>query len=459
MTNVITKQVNLRGAARAVLKCRDPEVLLAGPAGTGKSYAALWKVHLVLLANPGARALAVRKVGRSLSATGLVTYREHVAKEALENGLVHWFGGSQREAAAFRYSNGSVLTVGGLDDPDKIMSSEHDICYIQEATDCTLEDWEKVSSRLRNGRVSFQQLLADCNPQQPSHWLKKRADAGTTTMLYSTHEDNPRLFDEGGEVTEFGGVYLSRLDALTGARYLRLRKGLWAAAEGLVYESWDPSRHLVNLKDHASSVTGRLPLKWERVWSVDFGYTNPFVWQQWAIDPDGRMWLEEEIYRTKTLVEDHAKAILDRVSARTQSGNGGVGRRTWWYPKPSRVICDHDAEDRATLEKHLGFSTRPATKTVKDGIEAVELRLRMQGDGRPRLMLLRDANKDVDTSLGERGLPASTAEEFEGYVWEMPADGKLDKDRPLKLNDHGMDAARYAVADQDLKGRVNIRWL
>jgi predicted transcriptional regulator len=40
---------------------------------------------------------------------------------------------------------------------------------------------------------------------------------------------------------------------------------------------------------------------------VDFGYTNPFVMQWWAEDPDGRLYLYREIYRTRRLVEDHAK--------------------------------------------------------------------------------------------------------------------------------------------------------
>jgi phage terminase large subunit len=35
-----------RGAARALLLSRAPEVLAAGPAGTGKSRACLEKVHL-----------------------------------------------------------------------------------------------------------------------------------------------------------------------------------------------------------------------------------------------------------------------------------------------------------------------------------------------------------------------------------------------------------------------------
>jgi hypothetical protein len=76
------------GAAREAFARQDPELLLSGPAGTGKSRALLEKLHLIMLLNPGARGLMVRKVRDSLSSTGLVTYREHVAVESLATGDV-----------------------------------------------------------------------------------------------------------------------------------------------------------------------------------------------------------------------------------------------------------------------------------------------------------------------------------------------------------------------------------
>jgi hypothetical protein len=110
---------------------------------------------------------------------------------------------------------------------------------------------------------------------------------------------------------------------------------------------------------------------------VDFGFTNPFVWQQWAVDPDGRLWLEREIYRTQRLVEDHAKDILNVVTV-----TAGASKGQWLYPRPAAIICDHDAEDRATLERHLGMGTTAAKKSVSDGIQAMSARLR-PGRGRP----------------------------------------------------------------------------
>lgn len=440
---IIERRYAARGAALEVFRRREPEVLIAGPAGTGKSRACLEKLHAMCLANPGMRALVIRKTHVSLTSTGLQTFRQWVIPEAEAAGIVSWYGGSGEQPAGYRYSNGSFVAVGGMDKPMKIMSSEYDLIYVQEATELTLTDWESLKSRLRNGKVSFQQLLADCNPQEPTHWLKKRTDEGKCVMLYGRHEDNPVLFNSDGTMTVRGAAYLEALDNLTGVRYLRLRLGQWAAAEGVIYEEWDDAIHLSDRKV--------LPNDWVRWWAVDFGYTNPFVWQQWAVDPDGRLWLEKEIYRSKTLVEDHAKRILDVVTMRDG--------KTWKYPKPRAVICDHDAEDRATLERHLGMSTKGARKSVSDGIQAVQARLRVQKDGQPRLFVLRTALVERDEELAMAGKPLGFVQEIPGYVWAPGQDGKPVKEEPVKLDDHSMDAARYMCAELDLGVRPRVRFL
>lgn len=410
---------------------------------------------MIALLTDNVRILIVRKTLVSLTATGLVTYKTHVAEEALRTKIVRWYGGSTDKPPAYIYSNGSTITVGGMDKPDKVMSSEYDIIYVQEATDLTLEDWEKLNSRLRNGRLSFQQLIADCNPQQPTHWLKKRCEEGKTVMLYGRHEDNPVLFNDDGTMTDRGRAYLAVLDNLTGVRYLRLRKGQWAAAEGMIYDEWRPDVHLSDRK--------KLPFEWARIWAVDFGYTNPFVWQMWARDPDGRLWLEKEIYHSRRLVEDHAKQILDTVLTKAgrvlnADGRWDIGRSVWKYPRPEKIICDHDAEDRATLERHLDLGTVPAWKSVKDGIEAVSSRLRVLPDGLPRLIVLRDSLVERDETLAQAGKPLGFAAEIGGYVWAPGPDGKPVKEEPLKLDDHSMDAARYIVADEDLAPAPRVRF-
>lgn len=431
-----TVRFEARGAVRELFRSTDTEILLSGAAGTGKSVGALMYLHLLCLDNPKVRALIVRKTHASLTSSTLVSFREKVAREAIDAGLLHFFGGSAQEPASYRYRNGSVIVVGGLDRPTKLLSTEFDLVLVDEAIEVTAEDLDTIVSRLRNGVLPLQRLIMCTNPGPPSHHLKLRADSGRCRILYSRHEDNPRLY-RNGEWTEYGKAYLARLDSLTGPRHQRLRWGKWVSAEGIIYDEWQDAVHLTDRFD--------IPADWPRWLSVDMGYTNPTVIQWWAQDPDGRLYLYREIYRTRVLMEDHAKHVR-RVMEETGE------------PWPVAVICDHDAEDRATFEKYLGMVTTPARKTVSDGIQAVQARIRPAGDGRPRLFVLRDSVIDRDQDLADAGKPTSTAEEINGYVWAVkPGRAGGLKEQPVKQDDHGMDAMRYMVAAVDLVGAAQLQ--
>jgi PBSX family phage terminase large subunit len=393
------------GAALTAWKSRRRELLLSGPAGTGKSRSLLEKLHFCADKYPGMRGLIVRKTRASITQTAMVTFEQKVLPEGWLGGLIRFRTAEQE----YRYPNGSIIAVGGMDKATKVMSSEWDMIYVQEAIELTEEDWESLTTRLRNNVMPYQQIMADCNPSYPTHWLKQRCDRGATLMLESRHEDNPSVTPE----------YLATLDALTGVRYLRLRKGLWAAAEGLVYEEYDPAVHIIDRFP--------IPASWSRYWSVDFGYRNPFVWQAWAENPDGVLFRYREIYKTQTLVEDHAKLILQLTANESP---------------PEAVICDHDAEDRATFEKHTGYQTIAATKAKSPGIQEVQSRLRKAGNNMAGVYFLRDSLVERDPILVEKNAPSCTEEEFESYVWDV-ANGRKSGEEPVKKDDHGVDSARY----------------
>lgn len=390
------------------------------------------------------KAAIARKTAVSISSTALDTYRKYVIPELLAAGQVAYYGGSSSEPAQYRYRNGSKVFIFGLDRPSKIMSMELDMVYVQEATELTESDWEFLTTRLRNGVMPYQQLLADCNPDVPQHWLKQRCDKDQARMVHTLHTDNPTLY-RNGSLTPAGEAYMRKLSSLTGVRRMRLEKGLWVAAEGLIYDGWDPAVHLIDRFD--------IPQEWDRYWTIDFGYRNPFVCQWWAEDPDGRLYLYREIYRTETLVEDHARAILKCVTAQT-----GPRKGLWKEPQPRDIICDHDAEGRATLEKHLEMGTSPAHKEVLEGIQAVQSRLLVQGDGKPRLYVMRGALIERDQALEDAKKPLCTEQEVVGYTW-LQKPGTQLKEEPVKENDHGMDALRYLVSERDLHSGYSMAWL
>lgn len=412
-----------RGAARDLLYCRAPQVLIEGPAGTGKSRAALEKILLCMDFYPGIRVLTARKTRKSLTQSTMVTWERKVLPQGALGSIINW----RTQEQEYRHINGSIMAVGGMDDPDKIMSSEYDIIYFPEATELEEDDWEKATTRMRNNVLHFQQVIGDCNPQGPKHWLNVRCEEKRTVRLRSRHKDNPEYFNEAtGQWTEKGKAYLAGLKALSGVRFWRLYKGIWRQAEGLVYEQWDERIH--------RRMPRAVPPQWRRVWSIDFGYNSPFVFQDWAIDHDGRMWLVQQIYMTKRRVSQHAQDIIAITTGQ---------------PRPVAIVADHDADGRAELEHRLKRKITPAhKKPIKEGLEAVQDRLVPSGDGIPRILFMRDNLYQRDAQLDELHLPACTEDEFEAYIWN----DKRKKDEPVDDNNHGMDAMRYAVAYVDKLG-------
>jgi hypothetical protein len=158
-----------RGAADELMGCRDTEVLIEGPAGTGKSRAALQKLHYAALKYPGMRALLIRKTRESLTESALVTFEEKVLPPDSPMAA----GAKRNVRQSYDYPNGSCIVVGGMvagdkDRSAKIMSTEYDLIAAFEATELAEDDWEKLLTRLRNGKMPYQQAIADCNPGAPT---------------------------------------------------------------------------------------------------------------------------------------------------------------------------------------------------------------------------------------------------------------------------------------------------
>lgn len=429
---------------RDVMRSRDPRVLVDGPLGTGKSRLLLEKARAFALKYPGCRVLLLRKQRKWMTETVLVTWEQEVVlKGELMPDRIQ-----RASRASYRFRNGSEVVVAGLDDPQSVFSSQFDLILIFEATEVSQPTVESVDGRLRNNKAPYQQLLMDCNPSSPNHWLHVKFTTGWCRRLPMRHTDNPALFarnPDGGlklgadgepVPTRYGRDYLARLaTGLSGVRALRLLKGLWVQAEGVVYEGFDPALHVKRRADFPG---------WQardQLWAVDFGFNDPFVWQQWTRWDDDTWVLTREIHLPGLLVEDAAKLILIAAAADRP---------------PMAVVCDHDREDRATLERHLGRGTVPANKRdVLAGLNAVATRLKPGANGRPRLVVCEDSLENAPNP--ERlaaGSPVGFVAEIETYQWKpnKDAQGGFAKDEPLDRDNHSMDACRYAVGWMDAFG-------
>jgi phage terminase large subunit len=412
------------GGAAALWKCRDEEVLLDGPAGTGKTRACLQKLHQAAINYPGMRGLMLRKTFEALKGSAMVTFADRIQPE-LDG--AEFFGGSKEKDAGYYYPNGSFIGVGGLDKAQKIMSKEFDMIYVNEAVELTEHEWELCSVRLRYGVMPYQQLIADVNPDVQTHWLNQRCIAGKTTRILSRHKDNPMLWDARRERwTMFGETYIRKLHALTGVRKRRLADGEWCAAEGQVFDEYDTALHLVSDADlddvqYRSFVAG-----------VDWGYTNPGVIGVFGIDGDKRMVEVFEVYQTGKTMD-------------------------WWIPKAKAISARYgnlpfvcDPSEPAYIQQFIdaGLNAFAGVNDILPGINAIKQRLTPPDDGRPRLLFHRDALESIDPQLSEDKKPTRLIDELPAYIWaQNAASGR--KERPVDADNHGADMLRYAVMHVD----------
>lgn len=418
-----------RGSAAQVQDCYDQEWMIAGPAETGKTWAALWKLDNLMRSTPKAKAALVRKVAADIPATVLQTWYRVLERSGSG---AEPYGGKHRPSE-FVYPNGAVLYIGGMDRASAVLSGERDFVYVNQAEELSLNDWETLSTRTtgRGAVTDTPMLFGDCNPGPPSHWILARQGL---KLFHSQHKDNPSLYRDDGSLTAQGERTMKTLSRLTGIRRERLFLGRWVAAEGTVYE-FDRARHLLPRFD--------IPKDWARYRAIDWGYTNPFVCQWWAVDGDGRMYLYREIYMSRRTVRKHAGQIKDLERWTLPDGETNPDRE-----RIAGTIADHDAEDRETLREE-GIPSRPANKAITVGIQKVQERLQDAEDGRPRLFVLEGSLVELDQDLVDAHQPTSTLAEFDEYAWPKGQDGKAVKEVPVDAYNHGMDAMRYMAMRLD----------
>jgi PBSX family phage terminase large subunit len=432
-----------RGRIRDLWAYRGREVLVAGPAGTGKSRGCLEKLDNLARLYPGMRGLICRKWRVTLTQSALVTMTRVLGPDQAERTFHH----TDQE---FRYANGSVIAVAGLDDSEKIRSSEYDCVYAQEATELEQDDWSMLLRGLRNNRMPYQQLMADCNPASPQHWLKVRCDVGTTHLIESRHEDNPILWDTAtADWTPFGRTYIAGLDSLSGYLYQRLRLGLWVAAQGMYFTEFDPNLHLVSSFDP--------PEDWVRWVAVDYGFAHPFVALWFARErPAGRIVVYREVSAVGLRDEQQAQLILERsageaiqqvildpsmFNARAEQNRPSIAqvydaagvrlmaRGGIWPGQNNRK------QGWAIVRRALAHGTRAAEER---GVEVGDL---------PRLRIMRERCPNLI-----RNLPAMVHDVLD------PED-LADKVGAVRTPDDEVDALRYGLAAEALPPRPDVRGL
>ncbi len=234
----------------------------------------------------------------------------------------------------------------------------------------------------------------NCNPEGPNHWFKKNWIDSDKNLVYLhfTMDDNLSL---SGEVKErYRRMY-------TGVFFNRFILGQWVAAEGVIYDMFSQSNIF---KDS---------LPYEKFYvSIDYGTQNPCVFILWGLCK-GKWYAFREYYysgrekgvqKTDSAYADDLTAFLDGIN-------------------PVALIVDPSAASFIAELKSRGYKVKKAKNDVVDGIRLVGA------------MLSR-------SEIYFHSCMENTLREFSSYVWDRNAVDR-GEDRPLKENDHAMDAVRY----------------
>lgn len=289
----------------------------------------------------------------------------------------------------------------------KIRGSEIAYCAVDEATDINPEVFEMLKSRLS---LPWSCCDITTNPASPNHWFKAFLDSrdrGVDIYLQEyTIYDNPFLpedYVKSLETEYAGSVWFDR--------YIL---GKWTLAEGLVYPHY--TKALVDfIPDEIE----------DYIISLDYGTSNPFAAILWG--RVGNVWYGIDcIYYSgrDTGVQktdgEYLRMLNEMVepimSKRTPDMYGEIER----IP----VIVDPSAASFiALLRQSKYFRARPANNDVLNGIRNTSTAL---NNG---LILICTANCKA------------WIREAQSYVW----DTRAVEDRPIKDNDHLMDATRYFV--------------
>jgi PBSX family phage terminase large subunit len=336
---------------------------------------------------------------------------------------------SETELSVVFY-NGSSIIVGGLDDSErteKILGNEYITVFLNEATQLSWNAVQIIMTRLaqkardKENSLAVPKLIMDCNPRTPGHWLHavgvRNMDPDNGKPLADRQKWRRVHWSAYDNISNLPKSYIETLEALPEVARDRMLNGIWRSHEGLVYNEFDESIHVIKPFE--------IPASWKRFRAIDFGYTNPFVCLWGALDEDGRLYIYREIYKRQTLVSEHAE-IINKLS----DGE-----------KISCTVADHDASERAALEKS-GIFTEKARKNIVQGIQTVKCRLLPQKDNRPRLFFFDNLKH--------------TLSEIYNYSWAPQNEDQASKEEPFKKDDHAMDALRYMAMCVESFSQLNI---
>jgi len=389
------------------LNCKKKIVINRGGARSSKTYSLMQLFIQKFLTERKKRFLIIRKTLPALKVSVWETF-----KMVLDDFGMNTSSFKQEKVMMNFYYMDNLLHFGGLDDPEKIKSTEWNYEWLEEATDFTLQDYEILKLRLSafSSDRKRNQMFLSFNPIDEEHWIKTdimdNVNEEDKAEIVSTYKDNPFLSDD----------YIKQIKALENQNrnfYRIYTCGEWGRLEDLIYSNYNEVEADPDEGDYQ-----------EIIYGVDFGYNNPSTLLKIWVGED-KVWEKGLLYRSgltnQELIKEFDKLIpLDLRNCPIYADSA----------EPDRI-------DEINRAGYLCIPFKKGQKSVINGINFI------------KMLKIRIVNSGDDKLLKEK----------RSYSWKTGKNGK-PTDEPVKFGDHYMDAERGALYTHlDGSREFKVRWL
>lgn len=293
--------------------------------------------------------------------------------------------------------------------------------YVDEITVIPEEFFTQLLGRMS---VPKAKLFGTSNPDSPSHWLKRKfLDRITAlkdwTSWHFNLDDNPALTEEykASIRTEFTGLW-----------HKRFIEGLWVAAEGAIFDMWDPDTHVVAW-DRLPPITRLLGV------GVDYGTTNASTALLLGLGEDNRLYMVDE-WRY-----DAAQAQMRLTDAQISQ------RMRDWMDQPHLPYLS-TLKPEWTIVDPAAASFK--VQLAQDGVQNV-----INGDNNVLYGIRTMASLFGSKKLLISDRCTGFIQEAPGYSWD-PAATEKGEDKPLKVADHSLDGGRYIITTTEIEWRPYV---
>jgi hypothetical protein len=218
-------------------------------------------------------------------------------------------------------------------------------------------------------------------------------------------EDNPFLAEDGR--------YEEMLKALPPTQRKQLLEGNWDVNEGAAFTEFDIDAHVITPFE--------LPISWERVKGIDYGYASESACVWGAVDPsDGTLIIYRELYQKNLTGQDLGERITQMELSDPYAVQGVLDTAAW-----ARTGTTGPTVGESLVR--AGHKLRRADKNRVQGKIQIHEYLKIQQSGRPRLQIF------------------NTCPNLIRELQSIPLDKSNPEDVDTHAPDHAYDALRYLI--------------